>query len=109
MDEEEAEEIIDKLNEFKQKKKLKRPLVYVRNSVRTYQQKCPKSKKIAIESAHITDFFDTHNNSDQEDKSSGESSLNNECPQILKSEESDLDDEHYQDTEINEFQNDKNI
>ncbi|CAG8757817.1 3287_t:CDS:2, partial [Gigaspora margarita] len=67
MDEEEAEDIIDKLNEFKQKKKPKRPLVYVGNS---------------------------------EDKSSGESSLNNECSQILKSEEN---------AEINKFQNDENI
>ncbi|CAG8729520.1 4446_t:CDS:2, partial [Racocetra persica] len=76
MDKEEAEDIIDKLNEFKQKKKPKRPLVYVGNS---------------------------------KDKSSEESSLNNECSQILESEESDLDDERYQDAEINEFQNDENI
>ncbi|KAF0444844.1 hypothetical protein F8M41_003327 [Gigaspora margarita] len=74
IDEEEAEDIIDKLNKFKQKKKPKRPFVY-------------------IGSARITDFFDTHNNLNQEDKSSGESSLNNECSQILESEESYLDDE----------------
>ncbi|KAF0526860.1 hypothetical protein F8M41_013975 [Gigaspora margarita] len=97
IDEEEAEDIIDKLNEFKQKKKPKRPLVYVGNSVRTYQRKCLESKKMAIGSACITDFFDMHNNSNQEDKSSRESSLNNECSQILESEESDLDDERCQD------------
>ncbi|KAF0432827.1 hypothetical protein F8M41_005144 [Gigaspora margarita] len=64
---------------------------------------------MAIEIALITNFFDAYNNSDQKDKSSGESSLNNEYSQILESEESDLDDERYQDTEINEFQNDENI
>ncbi|CAG8800201.1 44601_t:CDS:2 [Gigaspora margarita] len=73
MDEEEVENIIDKLNEFKQKKKPKRPLVYVKNS------------KMAVGSARITNFFDAHNNSDQEDKSSGENA------------------------EINKFQNDENI
>ncbi|CAG8776083.1 28077_t:CDS:2, partial [Gigaspora margarita] len=97
IDEEKAKDIIDKLNKFKQKKKLKRPLVYVENS------------KMAIGSAHITDLFDAHNNSNQKDKSSKKSSLNNECFQILESEESDLDDERCQDAEINEFQNDKNI
>ncbi|KAF0460891.1 hypothetical protein F8M41_000531 [Gigaspora margarita] len=64
---------------------------------------------MAIRSAHITDFFDTYNNSDQEIKSSRESSLNNECSQILESEENDLDDEQCQDAKINEFQNDENI
>ncbi|CAG8799418.1 8099_t:CDS:2, partial [Cetraspora pellucida] len=59
IDEEEAENIIDKLNEFKQKKKPKRLLVYVGNS---------------------------------KNKSSRESSLNNKYSQILKSEESNLDD-----------------
>ncbi|CAG8791893.1 4908_t:CDS:1, partial [Gigaspora margarita] len=62
-----------------------------------------------IGSAHITDFFDIHKNSDQEDKSNGESSLNNECFQILELEESDLDNERCQDAEIIEFKNDENI
>ncbi|CAG8607800.1 3672_t:CDS:2 [Cetraspora pellucida] len=37
MDEEEAEDIVNKL--LKQRKKPKRPLVYIENSIRTYQQK----------------------------------------------------------------------
>ncbi|CAG8833626.1 31775_t:CDS:2, partial [Racocetra persica] len=54
MDEEEVKDIINKLNKFKQKKKPKKPLVYVENF---------------------------------KDKSSKESSLNNEYSQILELEE----------------------
>ncbi|CAG8783399.1 16294_t:CDS:2, partial [Gigaspora margarita] len=85
MDKEEAEDIIDKLNKFKQKKKPKGPL--------TYQRKCLESKKIAVGSACITDFFDMYNNLNWENKSSEESSLNNKYSQILESKESYLDDD----------------
>ncbi|KAF0542519.1 hypothetical protein F8M41_004503 [Gigaspora margarita] len=97
MNEEEAEEIFNKL-----KKTPKRPLVYLENS-----RKCLESKKMAVGSSRITDFFNK-DNSDQDDESSEGSSLN-ESHQILESEESNLDDERCQDAEIIEYKDVKNI
>ncbi|CAG8512484.1 7217_t:CDS:2 [Cetraspora pellucida] len=103
MNKEEAEDIVNKLLE--QRKKLKRPLVYIGNSIRTYQRKRLESKKMAIGSAHITDFFRPNNNLDQSNKSSKENSFNNND----KLENSESDDKRCQDAEIINNENDKNI